>query len=138
MVMNNEEFVSNLSYEVVKEIAPDEIDLFEDIKEEFLRNPDAFSEKDTKKREKMLGFASPTDSGQFFTGFVLPIVKDVIWPWAKKKLDAKLDKKDVTLDKMEIKKLRDEAYNNAVSLGMNKEKAELMSDALAGKLILSL
>lgn len=129
MEKDNEELVSRLSYEVVKEVAPDELDLFDDIKEEFLKNPDAFAEKDTKKREKMLGFALPAAAEQFVTGFVLPVVLHAV----KKYLSKKLEKK---LGKNEIKKLRDDAYNNAIALGMDKEKATLMADSLAGKLVL--
>ena len=129
MEKNSEELVSRLSYEIVKDVAPDELDLFEDVKEEFLKNPDAFLEKDRQKREKLLGFAVPAGAEQFVTGFVLPVVLDAIKKYASKKLGKELDKN-------EIKKLRDGAYNTALSLGMDKEKAELMADSLAGKLVL--
>ena len=55
MEKNSNELISRLSYEIVREIAPDELDLFDDIKEEFLKNPDAFLEKDPGKKEEMLG-----------------------------------------------------------------------------------
>lgn len=129
--IENEELMSRLSFEVVKEVAPDEIDLFEDIKEEFLKNNDAFLETDPKKREKMLGFGISAGSVQLLTGFVLPIVKDVVMKIAQKKLEKKIDKK-------EIKRLRDEAYDNAIALGLDKGNAALMADSLAGKLALSL
>ena len=129
MEKNSEELVSRLSYEIVREVAPDELDLFGDIKEEFFKNPDAFSERDPQKREKMLGFAIPAGAEQIVTGFVLPVVFDAIKKYVSKKVGKKLDKN-------EIKKLRDDAYNTGISLGMDKEKAELMADALAGKLVL--
>jgi len=50
MAKNIEELASFLSYEIVKEVAPEELDLFDDIKEEYLKNPGAFLEKDTKKK----------------------------------------------------------------------------------------
>jgi hypothetical protein len=131
MEIENEELVSRLSFEVVKEVAPDELDLFDDIKAEFLKDPNAFAEKDAKKREKMLGFAVGGTAEQFVTGFILPVALDAV----KKYLSKKLGK---SLDKNEIKKLRDDAYNNAIALGMDEEKATLMADSLAGKLVLGL
>ena len=127
MGKNSEELVSRLSYEIVKEVAPDELDLFDDFKEEFLKNPDAFLEKDPQKREEMLGFAVPIIAEQFFTLFVLPVVSGLITEYISKKLEKKTDSN-------EIKEFRDYAFNNAISLGMDKEKAGLMADSLIGKL----
>jgi len=127
MGKNSEELVSRLSYEIVKEVAPDELDLFDDFKEEFLKNPDAFLEKDPQKREEMLGFAVAITAGQFFTSVVLPVVSGLIANYISKKLEKKTDSN-------EIKEFRDYAFNNAISLGMDKEKAGLMADSLIGKL----
>ncbi len=128
MEKKSEELVSRLSYEVVKEVAPDELDLFDDIKEEFLKNPDAFSEKDPKKREKMLGFALPAGTEQFITGAVLPVVWDIIKKYVSKKVGGKLSIN-------EINELRDAAYNIAISQKVDKKKAELIADSLAGKIM---
>lgn len=127
MEKNSEELTSRLSYEVVKEVAPDELDLFDDFKEEFLKNPDAFLEKDPQKREKMLGFAIPGVGEKIIIGVVLSVVSAVIEKWVSKKVEEKLGSN-------EIKELRDYAYNNAVTLGMDKEKAEIMADSIMGKL----
>ena len=42
MDKKSEELAARLSYEIIKEVAPDELDLFDDLKEEYLKNPDAF------------------------------------------------------------------------------------------------
>ena len=128
MEKNNEELTSNISYEIVKEMAPDELVLFEGIKNQFLKSPDTFSEKDTKKREKMLGFEIPAGAEQFLTVYVLPVVLGAIKKYFHKKEEGELDR-----DK--IKRLREDAYTNAILLGMDKEKAELMADSLIGKLV---
>lgn len=128
MEKDAEELASSLSYEVIKELAPDELDLFEDIKEEFLRNPDGFSEKDPKKRKKMLGFAVPGLVEGFITVIVLPVVLDVVKKIVGKKIGEKTRRN-------RIRKLRDEAYNAAISLEMDEEKAALMADSLIGKLV---
>ena len=39
MKIENDELVSRISFEVVKDVAPDELDLFDDIKSAFLENP---------------------------------------------------------------------------------------------------
>lgn len=127
MERNSEELVSRLSYEIVKEVAPDELDLFDDFKEEFLKNPDAFLEKDPKKREKMLGFAELVGAELFFTSIVLPVVSGLITNYLSKKLEKKPDSN-------KIKEFRDDAFNKAISLGMDKEKAGLLADSLTGKL----
>ncbi len=128
MEKNSEELVSRLSYEIVKEVAPDELDLFDDFKEEFLKNPDAFLEKDPKKREEMLGFVELVGAELFFTLIVLPVVSGLITNYLSKKLEKKPDSN-------KIKELRDDAFNRAISLGMNKEKAELIADSTIGKAV---
>ena len=128
MQKNSEELVSRLSYEIVKEAAPDELDLFDDFKEAFLKNPNALLGKDPQKREEMLGFALPPGTEQFVTIFVLPVVFGIIERYVSKRMGGKLGGN-------KINKMRDEAYNNAISLGMDKEKAELMADSLIGKLV---
>ena len=130
MEKNNKELVSRLSYEIVKEVAPDELDLFDDINEEFLRNPDALLEKDPQKKEKMLGFVLPPGAEQFITVVVLPVVFGIIEKYMSKKVGEKSGSN-------KIKKLREDAYNDAILLGMSKEKAELMADSLIGKLVQS-
>jgi hypothetical protein len=122
---NSEELVSRLSYEIVKEVAPDELDLFDDFKEEFLKNPDAFLEKDPKKREEMLGFVELVGVELFFTSIVLPVVSGLITNYLSKKLEKKPDSN-------KIKEFRDDAFNRAISLGIDKEKAELIADSTIG------
>ena len=128
MEKNSEELVSRLSYEIVKEVAPDELDLFDDFKEEFLKNPDAFLEKDPKKREEMLGFVELVGAELFFTLIVLPVVSGLITNYLSKKLEKKPDSN-------KIKELRDDAFNKATSLGIDKEKAELIADSTIGKAV---
>lgn len=127
MEKNSEELVSRLSYEIVKEVAPDELDLFDDFKEEFLKNPDAFLEKDPQKREEMLGFAELVGAELFFTSIVLPVVSGLITNYLSKKLEKKPD-----INK--IKEFRGDAFNKAIALGMDKEKAGILADSLIGKI----
>ncbi len=82
---NSEELVSRFSYEIIKEVAPDELDLFDDFKGGFLKSPDVFLEKDPQKREEMLGFAVPIIAEQFFTLFVLPVVSGLITGYISQK-----------------------------------------------------
>lgn len=131
MQKKDEELVSRLSYEIVKEVAPDELDLFADFKEEFLKNPNAFSEKEPKKREQMLGFALPPGTEQFITIIVLPIVFTLIDKYIIQKHVTNKEKEKSGQDK--INQLREEAYQNATSLGMDEEKAGLLANALVGK-----
>lgn len=125
---DNKEMASRISFEIIKEVAPKELIFFDDFKEKFLENPDAFEEKDQKKKEKMLGFVVSESTTQFLTTFVLPIALTAIKKYANKK-------KDKTLTSQQLKEMRDEAYNNALALGVSKEKAELMADALLGKFV---
>jgi len=128
MEKNSEELGSHLSYEIVKHIAPDELDLFDDLKQKFLEHPDALLEKDPKKKEKMLGFALPPGAEQFITMLVLPVVFGIIDRYVGKKSEKKFSSGT-------INKLRDDACNDAILLGMDREKAELMADSLVGKLV---
>ena len=155
MEKKTEELVTWLSKEVVSEIAPDELDLYQDIEEEFFKNPNAFIEKDSKKKEKMLGFVGTGIGEQFLTMTVLPIVLGVIGyvgtagiealkKEASKALARKIEKKfaekestDNHISKDKIGEIREYAFNKAKSLGMDVERAGILADSLIGKLILT-
>jgi len=121
-----------ISYEIIKDIAPKELPFFDDFKERFVKNPDAFAEKNRKKKEKMLGFAfpDPATTTQILTGFVLPIVLAVIKKYTPKK-DGK------TLSDEQAKEVKTEAITTAMGLGVNPDKAEVIADAIVGKLTTS-
>jgi hypothetical protein len=144
-----EELVTRLSYEVAKDVAPDELDLFDDIKEEFLKNPDAFVLKEPrKKEEKMLGFGG-SGVEQFVITAVLPIVWSVLSYIAKagiesfkdaaaKKVDGVVKKTvlgDAPLSKEKIKEIREYAIATALTQGMDEKKAVVIADSLIGKLV---
>lgn len=141
---NQKELVSRLSFEIVKEVAPDELDLFDDFKEEFFSNPDAFLEKDPPKKEKMLGFGEEV-VGQFITAGVLPIIwgavayigiaafKETI---GKKVEQAMKDK--VAIEKEaptpnRIKEIKEYVIKNALIHGVDEEVANIIADSLIGK-----
>ncbi|MCZ7382179.1 MAG: hypothetical protein O8C64_11505 [Candidatus Methanoperedens sp.] len=148
MDKNSEELASRLSYEIIKEVAPDELDLFDDIKEEYLKNPDAFQEKDPKKKEKMLGFG--TGVGEIFvTTTILPLIWGVIAHIGKagveslkkegakaleEKIKEKIGGKEVHTSNEKIKELRDYIFKNALSMGMDEQKATFYADSIIGKL----
>ena len=124
-----EELASRISYEVVKELAPKELPLFDDFKEKFAKDPGAFTEKNQKKRERALGFAFPDGTTQILTSFVLPLASQTIKGFLAKKA-AKTPGSD------ELKEMRTQAYNNAIALGVPKEKANLIADSLVGKMVM--
>ena len=147
---NIEELASSLSYEIVKEVAPEELDLFDDIKEEYLKNPGAFLEKDTKKKDQLLGFGGG-GAEVFVTTTILPLVLGVVIHIGKAGIEtikdegskaiaewfkAKLGGKASHLSKEKLKLMRDSVYDNAIISGVKKEKASIISDAFIGKLVL--
>lgn len=120
-----------ISYEIIKDIAPKELPFFDDFKEKFVKNPGAFSEKNPEKRERMLGFAlDPASTIQILTTFVLPIVLAVI-----KKYHPKKDEK--ALSDEQLKEVKTEALTTATGLGVEPGKAEVIADAVVGKLTIS-
>lgn len=148
MDKESEELASRLSYEVIKEVAPDELDLFEDIKEEYLKNPDAFQEKNPKEKEKMLGFGGGI-GGVFVTTTILPLIWGVIAHIGKagveslkkegakaleKKIEEKVGGKETHTSNEKIKELRDYVFKNALSQGMDEQKAGFYADSIIGKL----
>lgn len=151
MEKNNEELASRLSYEIVKEVAPDELDLYDDIKEEFLKNPDAFLEKNPEKKEKMLSFVGGGYGEIFVTVTVLPL----IWSAIKyigtagieslkkegskavaEKIKEKIGEKEAHPSKEKMKELRRYICQNASSMGVDKEIAGVIADSFIGKLTL--
>ncbi len=151
MVKNSEELVSHLSYEIVKEVAPDELDLFDDIKEEFLENPDAFLEKDPEKREKMLGFVGGGAGEIFVTVTVLPLIWSAIKyigtagieslkkegsKTVAEKIKEKIGGKEGQPSKEKMNELRRYICQNASSMGVDKEIAGVIADSFIGKLTL--
>ena len=146
MEKNSEELASLLSYEIVKEVAPDELDLFDDFKEEFLKNRDAFLEKDPKKKEKMLGFGGGVGE-VFLTMIILPLVlgviKDIGIAGIKALKEAVAEKIKDTIDgkkdfssNEKMKELRRYICQNASSMGVDKEIAGVIADSFIGKLTL--
>ena len=150
MDKNSEELASNLSYEIVKEMAPEELDLFDDIKEEFLENPDAFMEKDLEKKEKMLGFGGGVGE-VFVTVTILPLIWGIFAQIAKKGIESlteegskaaaewiknKREGKKGQPSKEKLKEIRDYVCQNAYSTGLDKERARILADSFIGKLAL--
>lgn len=145
---NSEELASLLSYEIIKEVAPDELDLFDDLKEEYIKNPDVFQEKDSKKKEKMLGFGGGIGE-VFITMKVLPLIWDVvsyigiagiesIKEAMAEKVDIKVKEeiggKEELLSNEKITEIMEYTIKNAMTMGIDKEKAGVIAYSLIGKL----
>jgi len=126
-----EELTTRLSCEIVKDLAPRELPFFDNYKQKFLKNPQAFSEKDPKKKEKILGFGVGDLATQVLTSFVLPTVYDAICKYLAKRKEKKVEK----LDQDQLTQIRKDAYDNAVAMGLEKGKAGLLADALVGKIM---
>lgn len=150
MDKNREELASRLSYEIIKEMAPDELDLFDDIKEEYLKNPDAFLEKDPKKKEKMLGFGGGVGE-VLVTTIIFPLIWGAIAHIGKagveslknegakaleEKIKEKIGEKEVHTSNEKIKELRDYIFKNALSMGADEQKAIFYADSIIGKLVI--
>lgn len=127
MEQKHKELTSRISLEIVQEMAPDEVDLFDDFAEEFYNNPDAFLEKDPKKKEQLLGFALPAGSEQFFITVILPIV----WNVVKKIIDSTVDE---IRDEKRIKELEDQIFDEAKSSGIDEDKAKQIAESLSQKI----
>jgi hypothetical protein len=146
MEQNREELVSRLSYGIVQEVAPDELDLFDDFRKEFLKNPDAFTGKrEGKEEDHMLGFAMG-GAEQFIIPVVLPIVWNVLSYAAKtgfetivKKVGEKvvvtLTDKDKPLSQEKIKDLRQYAITVARNLNVDDDKATIIANSLIGRMV---
>ena len=150
MEKNSEELASHLSYEIVKEMAPEELDLFDDIKEEFLENPDDFMKKDSGKKEKMLGFGSGVGE-VFVAATILPIIGGILAQISKKGIESLTDEGSKAVaewiknkregkkgqpSKEKLKEIRDYVCQNAYSAGLDKDRARILADSFIGKLTL--
>lgn len=146
------DLVVRISFEVVKDVAPDEIDLYDDIKEEFFKNPDAFLKKEKKQKEKMLGFAGVAGAEQFITLAVLPVVLNIVKyvgsagvesikkegaKFVAKKIEEKFDaRKESRIPKEKIMEFRKQAFENAKAAGLDDAKAAMIADSSIGKMTL--
>ena len=150
MNKNSKEFASNLSYEIVKEMAPEELDLFDDIKEEFFENPDDFMKKDSGKKDKILGFGGGVGE-VFVAATILPIIWGILAQISKKGIESltdegskaviewiknKLEGKKGQPSKEKLKEIRDYVCQNAYSTGLDKDRARILADSFIGKLTL--
>ena len=150
MDKNSEELASNLSYKIVKEMAPEELDLFDDIKEEFLENPDDFMKKDSGKKEKMLGFGGGVGE-VFVTAIIIPLIWGILIPIGQRKIESlaeeglkavaewiknKREGKKGQPPKEKLKEIRDYVCQNAYSAGLDKDRARILADSFIGKLTL--
>ena len=161
MEKEEEALLSSLSLEVVKNVAPGELDLFDDIKDEFLKNPDAFVAKTRPvKGDKMLAFDGAI-AGEFVISAVLPVVWSVISFIAKSGIDSFKDaaakrigtvvsdtvqgkgstvQKDTAqktdpLSKERIQQIKACAIASAQTQGISEQQAEVIADIIIGKLV---
>jgi len=148
------ELASDLSREIARDIAPNELKLFDDFKEKFVKNPEAFvTGKGQKTKDPMLGFAVPGADP-----FIIPTILSVVWiaidfiiktggEAAIKKLGEKLAEN--TADKIiktdqsqgkrpltneQIKELKQYAISQAKIEKINEKKFSLIFDAVIGKI----
>jgi hypothetical protein len=145
---NSEELLSNLSFEIVKKTAPEELDIFDDIKDVFVENPNNFIKENSKNKEKMLGFGGGVET--FVTVVILKLLWSIIEQIGRKGIESFTEEGSKALakwiqNKMEgkksetsigkLKEIRSYVYLNACSSGLDKEKASILADSLIGKII---
>lgn len=152
MDQNREELVSTLSYKVVQKTAPEELDIFDDIKEEFIENPDDFMEEASEKKENVLGFGGI--GGTFVTVVILRLIWGILVQISKKGIDSFTEEGSKALAKWiieslfgpkdqtsyrpsieQLKKIRAFVCRKACIEGLNEEKASIVADSLIGELI---
>ena len=141
-----EELFTDLSYQVVQDLAPNELRLFKTVNDEFLKDPDTFIKKTRgKKKEKALG------GGAIIGQLILPIILPAIWSALTFLYKTGLDAgKEITAEKLKetiralaegknskerLKEIRDCVLQSLKDDGMSDKQAALIADSIIGKLV---
>lgn len=144
------EFGTDLARDAMSTVAPGELDIFDDVAEEYWADPDAAVASD--HRDEQLGFgielamlapfaiAVATGVGKFLLELFASALADEAKPLLSAKLRALLRRKSPTsgpspLTPAQFAQVRTVALETAQRLGLATETAHLLSDAIVGGLV---
>jgi hypothetical protein len=150
MSADEQALVAELSRELVSEVAPEELDLFDDLAGEYLANPNP-PHATRGPGDDALGFgmgealSAVTPAAMAALSVMIPLVTnmaldlfksegaDFIRQMVKEKLSGK---KPVgfNLTPAQLQKARELAFAEAKRFGLKKAEADRLADALAGRL----
>jgi len=156
-VSNENELVDALARDIITQIAPEELLLYQSISEEYFNNPQKLLDEPSKKDE-MLGFGVG-EAAALLTPIVLGVTAAVvkyigdeirksvqeesstlIGEWVKKffKIFRSSEDKEIpALTSSQLEQVRDVAYRQARQLKLSEQRAELLADAVVGSLAVS-
>ncbi len=148
-----DDLIADISRDVVAEIAPEELPIFDENKEHYLRDPDGAAARQ-EGRDEALGFGLP-DAVPFVAPVVVAVVSEVVKSVARSVLDAvkkeagvaiaewvkKLFKRfrhdedgPPSLSREQLLEVRNVAVEKALALRLSRDRAETLADALVGTL----
>ena len=160
---DGQQFIQELSKEIVVEVAPEELDLFDELVAEYFRNP-APPDLSARPKDDPLGFGlgevliavtpaaaamvkevvnylmteSMKAAKEESAEVIEKKVKSLFNPKKKDEKPTKKNDKEVRqLNKEQLEQVKKLARRQAIKFGISEDKAEKMANALVGSLALS-
>jgi hypothetical protein len=147
--------IQEISKGIISDIAPEEMDLFDELVMEYFQNPTP-PDTSTSSKEDPLGFgveeiliaATPAAAAMadtilnFIMSDLIKVAKEETAETVRGKIKTffKKDKQEkeevVPLTREQLEQIKKLARRQAIKFGMNAEKAEKMANALIGLLVL--
>jgi hypothetical protein len=149
--IDQNQFIASIAHDVVAQIAPQELPLFPALSEAYFKNPHQMH-KGQEGKDELLGFGMETVSAVLMSPFVLAIVNDVVQALTQEVTDSGAVRK--LLEKLHILKkspgkvitpfslaqmeqVHQTALLKAQQFKLSDTQAELLADALVGRLVLA-
>ncbi len=156
-ITEEQSFIKDISRDLVTQLAPEELDLFDELAQEYFENPKPPESLSTSIKDNPLGFGlgeTIVATTPAITAVVSTIIQFLATEFVKTARDetSEMIKKKVKIlfdsagaKKGEVSPLSDDqlehvkklARKQAIQFGMNAKQAENMANALAGRLALS-
>lgn len=149
------DLVREISVDVVEQVAPEELPVFEETASEYFADPDAVL--NPRRRDEAVGFgldavlATPlvlavvTHVLQYLGSVVVEAIDGEVRPWLVRVVRRLLRRKDAPevvtrgpvprLTPEQVMAVRDVARARARALGVQDEQADLLADAIVGRLV---
>lgn len=147
--------IKEVSQNIVEQIAPEEIDVFDEISDAYFNHPHLLDQKNQKSKDDPIGFGV-TGMIEMMSPATLSVVTAVVTfivtqVWGattsvlldeykgkiKSLFNKKSDKKDVpTFTNEQLKRINDEAIKQALSSNLTEEQAKNIANGLIASMVL--
>ncbi|SQD96836.1 conserved hypothetical protein [Parafrankia sp. Ea1.12] len=152
---SEKDLVAEVAQFVLRDAAPDELVIFDEVAEEYFRNPKkALSQQ---QRDEAVGFGLDeillipyvldivtvvlTSLASFVTDTALGVAEPKFRQFIRRLFrlgsdtSSKTDDADKELSREQIRLIRKTSYDRAIELGLDEDRASILADSIVGKMV---